>query len=102
MQTQHQGQGPELSDVQRRDCLEGVEKFPDDLRVERAAAFGHDFRGDAVNPRQPRLRTRGDERQLAIRFARETLSQIGHLFADEVGVIEQPFRREGESVMHFR
>ena len=53
-----------------------------------------------VNPRQPRFGAAGDERQLAIIFLREALAQIGHLFPNQIGVIEQPLRRKRKGVVH--
>src|SRR5262245_43855475 len=51
LQTQHQRERPEFSDVEWRDRLESDEKFPDDLRLQCTAALRYDLRAHAVNTR---------------------------------------------------
>src|ERR1039458_9379916 len=62
LQSQHQRQGPKFCDVQRGCRLKSEQKFPDELRLQRAAAFGNYFRRQMINPRQSRLGDRKSTR----------------------------------------
>ena len=99
LQSQHQRKSPEFSDIQWRDRLKRAQKSPDNFGLQRSVGFGDHFRGNLINPGQSCTWAAGDQRQLSIVFLRKTLAQIGHLFANQIGVIEQPLRRKREGVV---
>ncbi|KAG0506319.1 MAG: hypothetical protein Udaeo_02920 [Candidatus Udaeobacter sp.] len=87
LQSQHQRKSPKFSDIQWRERLKRAQKSPDNLRIQGSVGFGDHFRCNLVNPGQPRAGAPGDQRQLPIVFLRKTLAQIGHLLANQIGVI---------------
>jgi len=68
------------------------------ISVPSSVGFGDHFRCNLINPGNPEFGAAGDQRQLSIVFLRETLAQIGHLFPNQIGVIEQATRRKREGV----
>ncbi|MNI38234.1 hypothetical protein D3C73_923670 [compost metagenome] len=94
-QAQHDRDGPQLAQGQRRDGLIRGDETVQAWRVDPAIAVRDGFQGDVVDPRQACRGPFGQAWQLAA----VAVGQVGpggaDVFFDQVEVVQQPFRRRG-------
>ena len=91
-QPQHDGDRPQLAELESRDGLVGRNEAAETLRVHAAVAMRNDLQRDVVHARAPGRRSLRQARE----FQTVTLGQVSlgraDLLFDEIEVVEEPFR----------
>ena len=88
---QHDRDGPQLAQLERRDGLVGGHEAAKALGIHPPVAVGHGFKGDVVNPRPPGCHPAAVEaRKLpGVALGQQVTGAAGLLF-DEIKIVEQP------------
>ncbi len=89
-QAQHDGNRPQLAELDRGDRLVGRDEAAEALRVDAAIPVGNGFQGDVVDTRQSRRGPVGQARQLAAVVLGQMPLGGAYLLLDQVEIIEQP------------
>ncbi len=90
-QAEHDRDGPQFANRQRRDRLKGVDEMGEVVLVHAAITMGHEFHGDRVDARQAAQRAAGDLGEEPIIAARQIGVDLEQGFGNDVKVVEQPF-----------
>ncbi len=89
-QAQHDGDGPQLTQQERRDRLVGRDEPAETVRVHPPIAVGDGLEGDVVHARQPGGGAVGQARQIPAVPLGQVAPGRADLFFHEVEVVEQP------------
>jgi hypothetical protein len=98
-EAQHDRDGPDLADRQRRDALIRGREVHEDLQIEAAGRMRRDLAGDQVHARIARELSVRELRQLHVVLARQVLADLANLILNDVVVVAEPlFRSDGGRV----
>ena len=99
---QHDRDGPDLADRERRAALKRGGKADERLQIEAAGGVDHQLAGQDIHTRVTVEGTTGELGQLEIVLARQILFDRADLILDDVKVVAQPVFRADRSGVRVR
>ena len=100
-QPQHDGDGPQLAQLERTDRLVGGDETAETFCVHPAVAVRNDFQRDVIHPRQSSRRAVHQSRQFPAVALGEVAPGSADLLLDQIEVVEQPFAGRRDLLVGF-